>query len=476
MVFSEVARLAERRKLFVGAAAVCAVALFFVTALLVARAAAPGSTADGEKIGSDVDRDPDDPAQATASTDQFPATPSTISAWPATGSTAPGTPNPDLAATLVAGDTGIEVLLVQRMLNIVVQAELAVDGVYGPATAAAIKTFQRSVGLPVTGEADRETRSKLAAVDAGRSLLTPTWPIPTIGDGGADGCQVAVIGDSLIDGTERVHADRLAEIGCAAAVDGATGRAMTFGWYCDVLSSGGRRSWVLLGDPQPGNDTCAPAGLELLEMWSNARALGDIVVLALGTNDALAFDQQSWVTRWERAVAFAGTRPVIVLTTQARPGASIAPAEAAYSEALRRWCATTERCVLADWALTDVANDAGSYRDSVHLVPAAADARASFIRDAVAKLLTGRPSPNPTPIPTPTTPRISTTTIGTTGGTSTATSTTSTSTTSSSTETSTTTTITTSTSTSTPSTSTTTSTSTPSTSTSVAAADSPGGG
>jgi peptidoglycan hydrolase-like protein with peptidoglycan-binding domain len=304
--------------------------------------------------------------------------------------------------------------MLQRMLNIVTGADLATDGVYGEATVEAVDAFQRFVGLEATGEADHETRMLLRYIDGGRSLLLPTWPLPTIGDGGANGCQVAMIGDSLMAGTQQLHADRLADIGCASAVDGVGGRSTAFGWQCRVLQANGRLPLLLLAEPEPGNDTCAPSGLELLRMWSEARALGDIVVLALGTNDATLFNDRHWGGHWEQVLEFAGNRPVIVVTTRARPGSSKAPAQAAYSEALRQWCASAPRCVLADWALTEAANDAGSYIDSVHLTLAGTDARATFISNVVRALLTGQPIPNPVALPTPTTTVVPTTSTSTT--------------------------------------------------------------
>lgn len=40
---------------------------------------------------------------------------------------------------------------------------LAVDGLYGPETAEAVRAFQRGFGLPVTGEVDTDTWEKLVA-------------------------------------------------------------------------------------------------------------------------------------------------------------------------------------------------------------------------------------------------------------------------------------------------------------------------
>ena len=444
-------RLVERRTLLVGAAAISAIAIFMIV-VWTSSDEPLRTTADAALISAVGD----DPMDATDTTDTEPSRPASDTMATSTSGPSPtGAPPPstttasptsttmplDLLPTLVEGDTGIETLLLQRMLNVVTGADLTADGVYGPATVAAVNAFQRFFGLPTTGEADHETRMLLKLIDGGRSNALTSWPLPTIGDGGANGCQVAVIGDSLMAGAQGVHTDRLTEIGCASAVDGVGGRSLALGWQCRVLQPDGRRPLLLLAAPEPGNATCAPSGLELLKMWSEAAALGDAVVLALGTNDATLFAEQRWIQHWEQALAFVGGRPLLALTTQGRPGSLVAPAQAEYSEALRLWCATKPNCVLADWGLTMAANDAASYVDSVHLTTAATDARAIFISDVVAALLSGEPIPNPVPLPTPTTtmPPATTTSTSTTSPTSTTTtSTTAPSTTSSSTTTSTT--------------------------------------
>lgn len=364
--------------------------------------------------------------------------------------------------TLRAGDRGPDVRALQQALNRVRNAGLAADGVYGPATTTAVEGFQTFVWLPVTGEADHDTRVMLAALDANPrppSGPDPAWPAPTVGNGSFPGCQVALVGDSLMAGLPGVHRDALAEIGCAADVDGVGGRSLNRGWQCRVPHGNGTML-RLLPDRQVGNDTCAPSGLELLEMWATAGGLGNVVVVALGTNDAGLHRESTWVSHWESAMQITGHRPVVFLTTQARPGdRQIAP-QAAYSAALRSWCATTPLCHLADWAATAVANDPASYSDGVHLRSDATRARARFIRDSVAAVLAGAPPAATTPVATITLPpstTIPSTTTTTTIPTSTTTTATTTATTSTTTTipTSTTTTIPTSSTTSTTSTSTT---------------------
>jgi peptidoglycan hydrolase-like protein with peptidoglycan-binding domain len=60
-------------------------------------------------------------------------------------------------------------------------ASLAVDGIIGPKTRAAIKSFQRSQGLRATGDADWPTRSALntaAGSSGGNAVGGSTPPMP----------------------------------------------------------------------------------------------------------------------------------------------------------------------------------------------------------------------------------------------------------------------------------------------------------
>jgi hypothetical protein len=210
-------------------------------------------------------------------------------------------------------------------------------------------------------------------------------------------------------GTEPLHVDALARVGCAAAVDGEGGRSLSYGWQCRV-DRDGRRPLMLFEDRIPGNETCAPSGLTLLASWANAAALGDVVVIALGTNDSGLYDKSRWQHNWAEALRLAGGRPVVFVTTQAGPGSAQYTRQHNYAVALRQWCAGQRLCVLAEWANTAAAADATSYVDTVHLNGAGTRARAAFIAEVVAALLTGRPIPNPQPPPTPTIPPAETTT------------------------------------------------------------------
>jgi peptidoglycan hydrolase-like protein with peptidoglycan-binding domain len=371
---------------------------------------------------------PDDPAGAARTTagtgsTTSPTSPTPTSAPTEPAGTTPSSPEPsttttvpaDQLPTLTEGDTGDEVLELQLLLIAVTGVDILPDGIYGPATAEAVRKFQRFVGLPETGEADHATRTLLLATGERVAEAEPSWPIPSIGDGGADGCQVAVVGDSLMAGSMPMHAQRLADIGCAPAVDAVPGRSLAFGWQCLVSTGDGDPRWRIVPDPEPDNGTCSPSGLELLRLWSEAGALGDVVVVALGTNDAGLYQPDAWVEHWQEALQLVGDRPIVFVTSQAMLGAG-RTTQTRYSEALRQWCARTAQCVLAEWAYTPTALDNASYVDPVHLTLPATQARARFLAEVVAALITGRPAGGAAPLPTVTStlPRTSTTSATTT--------------------------------------------------------------
>lgn len=63
--------------------------------------------------------------------------------------------------TLQKGATGEQVKRLQRCLNKILGAGLAVDGSFGPATFKAVKAFQRKYGLAVDGSCGPKTRAKI---------------------------------------------------------------------------------------------------------------------------------------------------------------------------------------------------------------------------------------------------------------------------------------------------------------------------
>ena len=78
--------------------------------------------------------------------------------------------------TLENGSSGQKVLQMQEQLNVIAGAYPAIpkiqaDGIYGPATAEAVRTFQEVFGLPQTGTVDFRTWYKISEIYVGVSLI-----------------------------------------------------------------------------------------------------------------------------------------------------------------------------------------------------------------------------------------------------------------------------------------------------------------
>ncbi len=233
--------LLERRIVLAGIAATVLVAIL---GLWITRDDPTTPTADAAVAETTEPAATDARASSTPTTTN--ATPDSTTTSPAsatTNTTSPTTTttttvDPELLPTLLEGDIGLEVAQLQRMLNLVTGTSVIADGVYGPETTTAVAAFQRFMNLPATGAADHETRMLLKYLDGGRSTDPTTWPLPTIGDGGADGCQVSVIGDSLMSASQRTYEHQLNQIGCASAVDGVGGRSLAPGMAVPHTASG----------------------------------------------------------------------------------------------------------------------------------------------------------------------------------------------------------------------------------------------
>lgn len=78
--------------------------------------------------------------------------------------------------TLSQGSSGEKVRQMQEQLNVIAGAypkipKIAVDGIYGPATAEAVKVFQSVFGLPQTGTVDYRTWYKISEIYVGVSRI-----------------------------------------------------------------------------------------------------------------------------------------------------------------------------------------------------------------------------------------------------------------------------------------------------------------
>lgn len=227
----------------------------------------------------------------------------------------------------------------------------------------------------------------------------------------ADGaCRVLVVGDSLVEATGRAQEEAFDELGCESIVDGLPARTLSAGWQC-FGDGGTSMAIVVRPDAEPGNPTCRPSGLELLEAWSAFTPAASVTVIALGTNDAASFGGDGWTRHWTRAVDLT-TGPIVFVTTAARPGDRWVDLVTAYNSALREWCPSEPRCTLASWDETEAANDPASYVDHVHLTRAAGEMRAVFIAVVARRVaVPAPPGPNRWRPPTISLPPAPTTTV-----------------------------------------------------------------
>lgn len=77
---------------------------------------------------------------------------------------------------LTLGSTGDKVRQMQEQINVIAGAypavpRVAVDGIYGPGTAAAVRVIQSVFGLPVTGVVDYPTWYKISEIFVGVSRI-----------------------------------------------------------------------------------------------------------------------------------------------------------------------------------------------------------------------------------------------------------------------------------------------------------------
>ncbi len=101
----------------------------------------------------------------------------TVDPGPAAAPTPTTTPQPPSAvySILVQGATGADVVLAQKVIG------ATPDGVFGPKTAAALRVWQGSHGVKVTGQLDPATWARMVALKLvpPRGATTPTAPAPT---------------------------------------------------------------------------------------------------------------------------------------------------------------------------------------------------------------------------------------------------------------------------------------------------------
>jgi peptidoglycan hydrolase-like protein with peptidoglycan-binding domain len=185
----------------------------------------------------------------------------TPSAAPAPAAPAPAAPAPSPMLGLKPGSTGASVKeLQQRLIDLGIAVRGGADGIFGPVTANALKTFQTSQGLAATGSVDDATAAALASPK-------PAAPAPVPETGGALGFA------SYGERGERVKALQQALVSAGVTVrggvdgvfgSGTAGAVMTFQKNQGIATTGVVDSVTgqalgLTPLPAPGASTTPPA-------------------------------------------------------------------------------------------------------------------------------------------------------------------------------------------------------------------------
>lgn len=299
---------------------------------------------------------------------------------------------------LKLGDRGSEVLNLQ---NLLLSDGWLVNrnGVFAAGTKIAVLKAQERYGIERNGRVTRQFLATVTgAIEARPATTTTSTTIPDSGRFGLPGpavplvgrCTVGIVGDSLVDGRARTYEAAVREeTGCAVSVDGLTSRSLYEGWQCWVDVKGALRL-RLLRQPAAGGD-CRPSGLTVLKQWSQAPRPFDVVVSALGTNDAGIFGSDTRTAHLERAyeltVGNDERTKLVVITTASRPGSALSARLSRQNDELRTWCAQQTGCSVADWAAEPAASNPQSYIDEMHLTLNATTVRAALIARVVGSLI-----------------------------------------------------------------------------------------
>lgn len=121
---------------------------------------------------------------------------------------------------LKTGDQGAGVTVLQENLNQLGVAKLQTDGIFGPATFAALETFQSAHSLPVTGQLDGATYDAINKALSAQLGPTPApwlaWMKGHIGEIEQTGAAATDFDNEVFSHTSYGNLDGVMEAGCAA--------------------------------------------------------------------------------------------------------------------------------------------------------------------------------------------------------------------------------------------------------------------
>jgi lysophospholipase L1-like esterase len=186
---------------------------------------------------------------------------------------------------------------------------------------------------------------------------------------------IGIVGDSLVSASPPSYAQPFLNAGIPVSVDGVGSRALRYGWQC--RDSSGR----LVVLPKASSKRCRREGLEVVRNLASSGALPDVLIIALGTNDAGLFKPHQVEANLAELRSLIGDRQLFLvnvkkLTSSKKPGV--------YNTTAAAWCATDIDCTVIDWASSPAASNRRMYSsDRVHLTAKGVTSRAQFIFDAV---------------------------------------------------------------------------------------------
>lgn len=212
---------------------------------------------------------------------------------------------------------------------------------------------------------------------ASSSLASETLPGSTVTDlaisdelaGDTYNVAISLIGDSLVVRRDEDYARAFADYGLTLRLDGAGSRSLRYGWLCKHQNR-------VITAIEPSSPDCRRQGLELVRWWVESNQLRDVLVVALGTNDA--YRRTDDVTAsLDELRQLLGDHPLVLVGTSSLP---MRQAFANWNGTATQWCSTDLRCRFLDWSAAPDGQDPRHFSsDGVHPSTLGGVARAEFI-------------------------------------------------------------------------------------------------
>lgn len=223
----------------------------------------------------------------------------------------------------------------------------------------------------------RPTGHVQAERTASSSLVSETLPGSSVTDlassdelaGDTHNVAINLIGDSLVVRRDEDYTHAFADNGLTLRLDGAGSRSLRYGWLCIESSR-------VVTAIEPSSPDCKRQGLELVRWWVESNQLRDVLVVALGTNDAYrrTDDVTASLIELRRLL---GNHPLVLVGTSSLP---MRQAFENWNDTATQWCGADIDCQFLDWAGDPLGQNPNYFSsDGVHPSTLGGVARAEFI-------------------------------------------------------------------------------------------------